>query len=80
MTLLYLRICQGGGTVTQLPAEQYQSGSTPDLGLNLKCSRDQWLFLLIWRGPWGHSCHQKVKMASNSFCYASQNKAKKAFI
>jgi hypothetical protein len=24
--------CQGGGTVTQLPAEQYQSGSTPDLG------------------------------------------------
>ena len=23
---------QGGGTATQLPAEQYQSGSTPDLG------------------------------------------------
>ena len=26
-------VCQGGGTATQLPAEQYQSGSTPDLGL-----------------------------------------------
>ncbi len=31
-TLLVMRICQGGGTVTQLPAEQYQSGSTPGLG------------------------------------------------
>jgi hypothetical protein len=25
-------VSQGGGTVTQLPAEQYHSGSTPDLG------------------------------------------------
>jgi hypothetical protein len=27
--------CQGGGAATQLPAEQYHSGSNPDLGFSI---------------------------------------------
>lgn len=29
---MFVVVCQGGGAATQLPAEQYHSGSNPDLG------------------------------------------------
>jgi hypothetical protein len=35
LCLVQNRIGQGGGTATQLPAEQYQTGSTPVLGFKL---------------------------------------------
>jgi hypothetical protein len=39
--------CQGGGAATQLPAEQYHSGSNPDLGFLNLSKLKEFLYLNI---------------------------------
>jgi hypothetical protein len=47
-----LNICQGGGAATQLPAEQYHSGSNPDLGFLNLSKLKEFLYLNILLQAW----------------------------